>query len=448
MSKNLRERLGKSDAFNAAFVASVRDDARLVREDVLGSMAHARMLARRKLITGRERDSILRGLSKILRRGLELDPAYEDVHMNVERALGKAGAKLHTARSRNDQVALDLRLWTMGAIDRLSAALKGARGALLELAGRHERTLLPGTTHLQHAQPMVFAHVLLAWHDALGRDLGRFADARKRAAVSPLGAGALAGTTLPIDPAFTARELKMDVFTNSLDAVSDRDFAVESASAAALLMVHLSQIAEMLVLWSAPEFGFVSLPDDLCTSSSLMPQKKNPDMIELVRGKTGRAVGALVNLLTTLKALPAGYNRDLQETKPALFDAFDAAEGSLAAVTKAMARLEVNVERMREQGSDPAMLATDLAEYLVRQGVAFRDAHGAVGRLMRHGADTGRPLTEYDLAELRKFHRAFGADALGLLNPASSVAHRNSPGGTGTAEVRRRLAALKGENHD
>lgn len=444
MSKNLRERLGRSDAFNAAFVASVRDDSRLVGEDVRGSIAHAKMLARRGLITRRERDAILRGLTKILRRGLVLDPAYEDVHMNVERALGKAGARLHTGRSRNDQVALDLRLWTLGAIDRLSAGIEKARKALLELAGRHERTLLPGTTHLQHAQPIVLAHVLLAWHDALARDQGRLADARRRAAVSPLGAGALAGTTLPIDPAYTARELKMGLFTNSLDAVSDRDFAVETASAAALIMVHLSQVAEMLVLWSAPEFGFVSLPDDLCTSSSLMPQKKNPDMIELVRGKTGRAVGAIVNLLTTLKALPAGYNRDLQETKPALFDSVDAAEGSLEAVTTAVERLEVDVERMRAQGSDPAMLATDLAEYLVRKGVAFRDAHGAVGRLMRHGADTGRPLTECDLAELRKFHRAFGADALGLLNAASSVARRNSPGGTGVSEVRRRLAALKG----
>ena len=445
MSKNLRERLGKTDAFNASFVASVKDDARLVREDVLGSMAHAKMLARRGLITARERDAILRGLAKILRNGLELDPAYEDVHMNVERALGPAGAKLHTGRSRNDQVALDLRLWTVAAIDRLSAALIVARTALVDLASRHEHTLLPGTTHLQHAQPLVFAHVLLAWHDALGRDHGRLTDARRRAAISPLGAGALAGSTLPIDPAFTAKELGMGVFTNSLDAVSDRDFAVEAAAATALLMVHLSQVAEMLVLWSAPEFGFVSLPDDLCTSSSLMPQKKNPDMIELVRGKAGRAVGALVNLLTTLKALPVGYNRDLQETKPALFDAFDAAEGSLAAVTKAVERLEVNVEKMRAQGSDPAMLATDLAEYLVRKGVAFRDAHGAVGRLMRHGADTGRPLTEYELPELRKYHKAFGPDALGLLNPAVSVARRNSSGGAGVAAVSKRLASLRKE---
>src|SRR6266850_2057186 len=309
MSKNLRERLGKADAFNASFVASVRDDARLVGEDVRGSMAHAKMLARRGLITRRERDALLRGLGRILRRGLE--------------------------------------------IDRVSGGIAAARKALVGLAGRHERTLLPGTTHLQHAQPVVFAHVLLAWHDALGRDLERFADARRRAAVSPLGAGALAGTTLPIDPAYTAKELGMSLFTNSLDAVSDRDFAVESAAAAALLMVHLSQMAEMLVLWSTPEFGFVSLPDDLCTSSSIMPQKKNPDMVELVRGKTGRAVGALVNLLTTLKGLPVGYNRDLQETKPALFDALDAAEGSLAAMTKAFERLEVDVDRMRAQGSDP-----------------------------------------------------------------------------------------------
>ena len=444
MAKNLRERLGESDAFNASFVASVRDDARLVREDVRGSMAHAKMLARCGLISRRERDAILRGLAKILRRGLDLDPAYEDVHMNVERALGPAGARLHTARSRNDQVALDLRLWTVAAIDRLAAGLDRARKALVDLAARHERTLLPGITHLQHAQPMVFAHVLLAWHDALGRDAARLADARKRAAVSPLGAGALAGTTLPIDPAYTARERGMDVFTNSLDAVSDRDFAVETASAAALLMAHLSQVAEMLVLWSAPEFGFVSLPDELCTSSSLMPQKKNPDMIELVRGKAGRALGALVNLLATIKGLPAGYNRDLQETKPALFEAVDAAEGSLAAVAMAVERLEVDVERMRAQGSDPAMLATDLAEYLVRKGVAFREAHGAVGRLMRHSAETGRPLTDFDAAGLKKFHRAFGSDSIGLLNAAASVAHRNSPGGTGVSEVRRRLAALKG----
>jgi argininosuccinate lyase len=434
--------LGRPDAFNAAFVASVRDDARLVREDVRGSMAHAKMLARRGLISRRERDALLRGLAKILRRGLDLDPAYEDVHMNVERALGKAGARLHTARSRNDQVALDLRLWTLGAIDRVSEGITAARKALVGLAARHERTLLPGTTHLQHAQPVVLAHVLLAWHDALGRDLERLADARRRAAVSPLGAGALAGTTLPIDPAFTAKELGMGLFANSLDAVSDRDFAVEAASAAALLMVHLSQMAEMLVLWSTPEFGFVSLPDDLCTSSSIMPQKKNPDMVELVRGKTGRAVGALVNLLTTLKGLPVGYNRDLQETKPALFDALDAAEASLIAMTMAFERLEVDVERMRLQGSDPAMLATDLAEYLVGKGVPFREAHGAVGRLMRHGADTGRALTDFDLAELKRFHRTFGADALGLMNPAASVARRNSPGGTGVSEVRRRLASL------
>jgi argininosuccinate lyase len=444
VAKNLRERLGRADAFNAAFVASVRDDARLVREDVLGSIAHARMLARQGLISRRDRDALVRGLERILRRGLELDPAYEDVHMNVERALGKAGARLHTARSRNDQVALDLRLWALGAIDRVSAGIAGLREALVGLAERHDRTLFPGITHLQHAQPLVFAHVLLGWADALQRDAERFADARRRAAVSPLGAGALAGTTLPIDPAYTAKQLKLGLFTNSIDAVSDRDFAVEAASAAAILMVHLSQMAEMLILWSAPEFGFVELPDALCTSSSIMPQKKNPDLVELVRGRTGRAAGALVNLLTTLKGLPLGYNRDLQETKPALFEAMDVAEASVAAMTKAFERLEVDVERMRVQGSDPAMLATDLAEYLVRKGVPFREAHGAVGRLVRHGVDTGRSLADFDLPELKKFHKSFGADALGVLNPAASVARRNSPGGTGVSEVRRRIASLKG----
>jgi len=444
VAKNLRERLGRADAFNAAFVASVRDDARLVREDVLGSIAHAKMLARQGLISRRERDALVRGLERILRRGLDLDPAYEDVHMNVERALGKAGARLHTGRSRNDQVALDLRLWAIGAIDRVTAGIVDLRGALIALAERHDRTLFPGITHLQHAQPLVFAHVLLAWADALERDADRFAGARTRAAVSPLGAGALAGTTLPIDPAYTAKQLKLGLFTNSLDAVSDRDFAVEAAAAAAILMVHLSQMAEMLILWSAPEFGFVELPDALCTSSSLMPQKKNPDLVELVRGRTGRAAGALVNLLTTLKGLPLGYNRDLQETKPALFDAMDAAEGSVAALAKAFGSLRVDAERMRAGASDPAMLATDLAEYLVRKGVAFRAAHAAVGRLMRHCADTGVALTDVPLDEMKKFHPAIGPDARKYLSAAASVTYRVSPGGTGVAEVRRRIASLKG----
>lgn len=447
MSKNLRERLGPSDAFNAAFVASVDDDARLLRHDIEGSLAHAAMLAKRRLISRREHAAIRRGLQGLLRRAaggsFRLDPAYEDVHMNVEHALGKAGARLHTARSRNDQVALDLRLWTREALDGLAARVGDVRSSLAKLASRHATTLFPGTTHLQHAQPVVFAHVLLGWAEALDRDLGRIRDARVRTNVSPLGAGALAGTTLRTDPAFTARLLKMGVFRNSIDAVSDRDFAVEAASAAAILMVHLSQMAEMLVMWSAPEFGFVELPDELCTSSSLMPQKKNPDLVELVRGKTGRAAGALVNLLTILKGLPSGYNRDLQETKPPLFDAISTADACCTAMAKAFAKLRVRAARMEEQGADPAMLATDLAEHLVARGVAFREAHAAVGRLVRFAEERGLTLAQLPAGEFRKFHPRFGPDAAEALDPRASVVRRASPGGTGVSEVRKRLAAWR-----
>ncbi len=447
MSRNLRERLGPSDAFNSAFVASVADDARIVREDLLGSLAHAAMLAERRLISRGEHAAIARGLKRLLARAergaFALDPAYEDVHMNVERALGRAGARLHTARSRNDQVALDLRLWTLRALDGLADRVRDVRRALESLAARHSESLFPGTTHLQHAQPVVFGHLLLAWAEALDRDLGRIADARRRAAVSPLGAGALAGTTLPIDPAFTARRLGLGVFRNSIDAVSDRDFAVESAAAAALLLAHLSQMAEALVLWSAPEFGFVELPDELCTSSSLMPQKKNPDLVELVRGKAGRVTGALVNLLVTLKALPPGYNRDLQETKPALFEAVSTADACCTAMAKAFASLRVDAARMEAQAADPSMLATDLAEYLVARGVAFRDAHGVVGRLVKHCVERGSELTDLAVSELRRFHPAFGPDVAGILSARASVRRRNSPGGTGVAQVRKALAARR-----
>ena len=455
MAQIIRERFSKpADEFAAKFVASIDADANLVVQDIQGSIAHAKMLGQQHILTEQEVIGIVAGLEHILKDWEEgkftLDVANEDVHMNVEKRLidfvGPAiGAKLHTARSRNDQVALDLRLWTWAVSEEIVASIRQLQKSLAARAKEHADTIFPGITHLQHAQPIVFGHVLLCYHDRLGRDAGRFEDSLKRTTVSPLGACAMAGTSFATDPAYTATELGFPAaFTNSIDAVSDRDFAAEFAAACSILMVHLSQVAEMLVLWSTPEFGFVSLPDELCTSSSLMPQKKNPDMIELVRGKAGRALGSLVNLLTTLKGLPSGYNRDLQETKPPLFEAVDAAEASLTAVAIAIERLEVNAERMLAQGSDPAMLATDLAEYLVRKGVPFREAHGAVGRLMRHSAETGRPLTEFDAAELRTYHKSFSGDAIGLLNAAASVARRTSPGGTGLAEVRRRLSALKG----
>ncbi|MBI2933113.1 MAG: argininosuccinate lyase [Planctomycetes bacterium] len=453
MAKNLRERFSKAiDPYNAEFVASVREDDRLVPFDIQGSIAHAKMLAQQGLISHDERDAITHGLQKILAEWqagkFTLDPAYEDVHMNVEHRLTQitpAGAKLHTARSRNDQVALDLRLWAAQECDAIIGAIRTLQDILGARAQQHEKVIMPGVTHLQHAQPIHVAHALLAWYDALARDASRFASCWERLNVSPLGACALAGTSLPIDPPFVARELSLaGAFSNSLDAVGDRDFCVELTVACALLMVHLSQMAEMLVLWSAPEFGYVELPDELCTSSSIMPQKKNPDMIELVRAKAGRVFGAVSELLATLKALPLGYNRDLQMTKGPMFAAADTSLGCLRAMSLAFEKLEVNVARLEQVSHNSQMLATDLAEYLVRKGVAFRSAHAAVGQIMRHCAERRQELARLSLKELRRFNPAFEKDALDLLDPRVSVARRNSPGGTGTDQVRKRLAGLRG----
>lgn len=454
MTRILRERFSRpADTFAGRFVASVDDDRRLVEQDVLGSIAHARMLGRRGILRARDVRAIVGGLRRILqdwRRGRwELDPALEDVHMNVEdrltRRAGEAGARLHTARSRNDQVALDLRLWVRDAGAGILREIRGLRRALARRAARHAQTLFPGMTHLQHAQPVVFGHVLLAYHDRLERDEGRFRDALRRAATSPLGAAALAGTSFPVDPAWTARRLGMaGAFANSLDAVSDRDFAVEFVSACALLMVHLSQMAEDLILWSSAEFGFVELPDELCTSSSIMPQKKNPDLVELVRGKAAGVAGNLVALLGTLKGLPLGYNRDLQETKPPLFAAADAALGSLRAMGRAVRGLRVREDRMRAAASDPSMLAADLAEYLARKGLPFRRAHGAVARMMRDAAREGTDPSRWPLERLRSYAAVFGPDVRALFSPETSVRLKRSPGGTSPEQVRRRARRLCG----
>ncbi len=453
MSKNLRERFSKAiDPYNQEFVSCVREDERLVPYYIQGSIAHAKMLAKQGLLAKDECKAIVDGLEQILgewQKGkFKLDPVHEDVHMNVEQRLTEitpAGAKLHTARSRNDQVALDLRLWAANECDLLIRTLRTLQGTLVDRAKQHETAVMPGITHLQHAQPIHFAHVLLAWVDALDRDAGRLAACWERLNVSPLGACALAGTSLPIDPAFVARELGLaGTFSNSLDAVGDRDFCVEFAVACAILMVHLSQMAEMLVLWSSNEFDYVELPDELCTSSSIMPQKKNPDMIELVRGKAGRVFGTVNELLVTLKALPIGYNRDLQMTKGPMFAAADTTRACLKAVTLAFEKLTVHVERLEQETQDSQMMATDLAEYLVRKGVPFRTAHGAIGRLMRHCAESQVDVGEMPLKELKKFNPGFEKDVLDLLDPKASVSHRNSPGGTGTEQVRKRLAGLKG----
>jgi argininosuccinate lyase len=453
VSELIRERFDRpADEFAARFVASIDADANLVAQDIRGSKAHAEMLRRKGVLTADEAAAIGKGLDQVLREweggALKLTVANEDVHMNVEKRLieivGHAvGAKLHTARSRNDQVALDLKLWIRDAGGELLRGLRGLRRALAARAAQHADALFPGITHLQHAQPVSFGHVLLSYHDRLERDAGRLGDGLKRAEVSPLGACALAGTSIPTDPALTAAALGFPrAFANSIDAVSDRDAAVEFVSACALLMAHLSQMAEDLILWSTPEFGFVELPDELCTSSSIMPQKKNPDMIELVRGKAGSVVGHLVNLLTTLKGLPLGYNRDLQETKPPVFAAAETARLSLVAMTKAVEGMAVRADRMLAQAGDPQMIATDIAEYLAKKGVPFREAHGIVARLMKHCAAKALSPAALPLAELRTYSPAIGEDLFPLLTPRASVESKASAGGTAPVLVEQRARQL------
>jgi len=453
MSQNIRERFSKpADEFAEKFVASIEADVNLVPQDIQGSIAHTVMLGKQGIHSEQDVITLVHNLETILQEWKDgkfsLDVSHEDVHMNVEKRLIElsppgVGAKLHTARSRNDQVALDLRLWTRQTGREILEALRTLQGSLARQAKEHASTILPGFTHLQHAQPVVFGHVLLCYHDRLGRDLGRFEDALKRADVSPLGACALAGTSIDINPSVTALELRFGgTFSNSIDAVSDRDFAVEFTAACSILMAHLSQIAEDLILWSTPEFGFVELPDELCTSSSIMPQKKNPDMIELVRGKAGTVFGHLVNLLTTLKAQPIGYNRDLQETKPPVFGAAETARLSLRAVQLAVDGMKVRKDRMLEAAGDPQILATDLAEYLAKKGMPFREAHGIVARLMKHCADKALSPAKMKLAELRKYSDRFDKDVFDLLTPEASVRSKTSPGGTAPDLVSRRAAQL------
>ncbi len=452
MAQSIRERFSRpADEFAAKFVASIDADRNLVAQDIQGSIAHAKMLGKQDILSEQDVIGIVCGLEQILRDWsngkFDLDVANEDVHMNVEKRLieivGSIGARLHTARSRNDQVTLDLRLWMREEGRQILEAIEALQRALARQAKTHAGTLFPGVTHLQHAQPVVFGHVLLCYHDRLGRDHGRFSDALKRVNVSPLGACAMAGTSLPIEPKVTAKDLHMaGAFTNSIDAVSDRDYAVEFVSACALLMAHLSQMAEDFVMWSTPEFGFIELPDELCTSSSIMPQKKNPDMIELVRGKASSVTGHLVNLLGTLKALPIGYNRDLQETKPPVFAAAETARLSLVAMRKAVEGMAVNAQKMLQGASDAQMLATDLAEYLAVRGMPFREAHGAIARLMKHCAEKGLSPVHMSLQEFRQYSTAFEQDVYSILSPKASVEGKRSPGGTAPELVEKRAAHL------
>jgi len=441
------------DARVARFAASVGFDRRLAEADIDGSIAHARMLAGAGILSGSDLADIERGLA-ILRDDIRAGRfawtvAEEDVHFNLERRLtaliGDAGKRLHTARSRNDQVATDLRLWLRREIDALAPRLRRLRSALVDLAERHAATIMPGFTHLQVAQPVTFGHHLLAYEAMLARDSDRLADARRRLNRMPLGSAALAGTPFPIDRDRVARELGFDgPCTNSLDAVSDRDFAIEFAAFAATTMMHLSRFAEELVLWSNPRFGFVSIADRFCTGSSIMPQKKNPDVPELVRGKSARVFGHLAALLVLMKGQPLAYNKDNQEDKEPLFDTVDTVGDCVEILADLVAHgLAPVPERMRAAALEGHATATDLADYLVRKGLPFRDAHEVVARAVREAETRGVDLGQLPLDALRRFAPQIDADVFDVLTLEGSVASRDHPGGTAPRRVREAAAAAR-----
>ena len=441
-----------TDAFVQAFTASVSFDKRLYAYDIAGSIAHARMLTKVGVLSEAECTAIIEGLtairSEIESGTFEWSIALEDVHMNIEARLteriGVAGKKLHTGRSRNDQVATDIRLYLRDEIDLIAAELRRLQHGLLDLAEREADSIMPGFTHLQVAMPVTFGHHMLAWFENLDRDHGRLRDLRTRMNVMPLGAAALAGTTYPIDRAYTAALLGFDrPAENSLDAVSDRDFAIEFCAFAAMLMMHLSRFSEELILWTSAQFGFIDLPDRFCTGSSIMPQKKNPDVPELVRGKTGRVTGDLMALLTLMKGQPLAYNKDNQEDKEPLFDAIDTVKGSLRVFADMMPAVQPKRERLREAALAGFSTATDLADYLVRKGVAFRDAHEIVGKAVKRGIELGKDLSQLPLAELQTFSSVISADVFAALTLEGSVAARDHLGGTAPGQVRAAIAQAR-----
>jgi argininosuccinate lyase len=435
------------------YTASVDFDRRLADADIAGSLAHARMLGAIGVLGAEDLASIERGLAaikgEIERSEFVWSRDFEDVHLNIEKRLieltGDAGKRLHTARSRNDQVATDLRLYVRSVIDDVTARIAALRRALLDLAEAHAATVMPGFTHLQVAQPVTFGHHLMAYDAMLARDAGRFVDCRARTNRLPLGSAALAGTGFAIDRERVARELGFDgLCENSLDAVSDRDFAIEFAAAAALVMMHLSRFAEELILWSSPGFGFIRLADRFCTGSSIMPQKKNPDVPELVRGKSGRVFGDLVALLTIMKAQPLAYNKDNQEDKEPVFDIADTLLPTLVILTDLVGTgIEVDAARMRAAAGTGFATATDLADYLVRKGVAFRDAHEAVAKAVRHAEGAHVDLAQLPLDALQRFSPLIGEDVYGVLTLDGSVASRNRAGGTAPEQVRSAIRAAR-----
>jgi len=434
------------------FTASVGFDRRLAEFDIEASRAHARMLQAVGILSAEDSAAIESGLKQVLeeiRSGdFEWSLDREDVHLNIEHRLteltGDAGKRLHTARSRNDQVATDMRLYLRAAIDRVLDLIKKTQRALLDLAEQHTETVMPGFTHLQVAQPVSFAHHLLAYFEMLARDAQRLADCRKRANRLPLGAAALAGTTFPIDRIMVAKELNFDgVCENSLDAVSDRDFAVEFCACAALIMTHLSRFCEEIILWMNPRFGFIDLADRFCTGSSIMPQKRNPDVAELIRGKTGRVSGDLIALLTLMKAQPLAYNKDNQEDKEPLFDAADTVIASLSLFAEMLGGIKVNADAMRKAAQEGYATATDFADYLVRKGLPFREAHEIVAQVVRFAEGRGRDLADLGLPELRQFSALIGEDVFGALTLDGALKARSHIGGTAPARVKAAIAKAK-----
>jgi argininosuccinate lyase len=436
------------------FNASIRFDVRLYAQDIEGSMAHCRMLAKQGIIRDEEASRILDALAQIkgeMDKGeFPFDQAHEDIHSLVEKALvkkiGPVGEKLHTGRSRNDQVALDVRMYVREAIYRAADLIKETQRSLVSLAEKNMDLIVPGYTHLQRAQPVLLGHHLLAYFEMFKRDLGRFQETLKRVNVLPLGSAALAGASFDLDREMVAKELGFDVISeNSMDAVSDRDFVLEYLFVSAVLMMHLSRLCEELIIWASQEFGFITLPDAFCTGSSIMPQKKNPDLPELVRGKTGRVYGHLMGLLTTLKGLPLSYNKDLQEDKEALFDTVDTVEQSLSVIGRLLREITFNAERMKKATEQGYLVATDLADYLVGKGMTFREAHESVGKMILFAVDQGKELHELTLKQMKEFAGQIEKDVYPWLEPSSCINRRNLPGGTGPEAVRRSLEKAKEE---
>lgn len=443
---------GETDKLVDEFTASIDFDRRLYKYDIWGSIAHCRMLGKCKIITSAESQKIIKGLKSIEKSidkgSFHFDHTLEDIHMNIEKKLtdkiGPVGGKLHTARSRNDQIALDIRLYMRAEITIISKLINDLCRAFIKIAAKNLDVVMPGYTHLQRAQPILFSHHLLAYVEMFKRDQERFQEIFKRVNVLPLGSSALAGTSFPIDRNYVAKLLGFPAISdNSLDAVSDRDCLIEFCSASSLLMMHLSRISEELVLWSSSEFSFIELEDSFCTGSSIMPQKKNPDVPELVRGKTGRVYGNLISLLTLLKSLPLAYNKDLQEDKEPLFDTVDTVKNSLAVFSRMMEKIEINRPKMLKAASEGFSTATEIADYLAKKGVPFRNAHEITGKVVKYCEKKGKDLSALTIKEWKSFSNIFDSDVFAAIDVKKSIDSKNVTGGTSRKQVAKRIEKLK-----